>query len=104
MKKFSIGSKRENAKQVDITLERKHLVFATVIFTSALLFHMFVYSPYLQTELIIVCFNESQVVIIDNLTDACGATIPSDMTKEEIYEYLSEILTEKELEVNVSGE
>ena len=88
MKKFSIGSKRPDAKQININLNPKHLKFGVAFFVLALLFHMFVYSPYLKTELISVCGNETQVIIEDNMSTVCDTIIPFNMTKEEIFDYL----------------
>ena len=102
MKKLSIGSKRENAKQIDINLERKHLVFAGMFFAFALLFHMFVYSPYLEYEQKIVCLNESEVLIIDNMTKVCDIDIPYNMTTENIVNYITEQQTDL-IEVNING-
>lgn len=87
-KKFSIGSKKENAKQIDINLKPKHIKFAAVIFIIALLVHMFVWSPYIEKEYKIECSDGNIIKIEDGLTHACGIIIPPNMQAEEIKEYL----------------
>lgn len=102
MKKlFSIGSRKETAKQVDINLNPKHIKFGVVIFILALLFHMFVYSPYLKTEYKIVCTNDEEIVkITDNMDIVCGHVLPkNDMTSEEIYNYMYEKQIQEQLGV-----
>lgn len=100
MKKFSIGSKKENAKQININLERKHLVFAGVIFVFALLFHTFVYSPYLEKGYQVSCFNGTVIDIEDNMSMVCNLEIPEGLAKEEIYVYIEKEENQlKDLEV-----
>ena len=102
MKKFSIGSKKKDAKQININLNKNHLRFAGVFFIVALLFHMFVYSPYLEYELKMVCSDKETVIIEDNMTSACGIILPYNMTGKQIYNYLGELQREKEFEVMIN--
>ena len=88
MKKFSIGSKKPDAKQININLNPKHLWFGGVIFLIVLLFHTFVYSPYLKTDYKITCFDGTEVEIVDNLQQVCDWKLSVNMSRKEIVNYI----------------
>jgi len=102
MKRLSIGSKRENAKQVDINLKPKHLWLGGVVFVMAILFHMFVYSPYLETKHYVVCQGETEKTeILDNMTQVCGVDVPLGMSVEETQQYIDRVNKASEVTVYV---
>lgn len=104
VKKLSIGSKKENAKQIDINLNRKHFIFGGVLLVLFVLLHTFIWSPYLVVEQKVLCFNGSEELIVDNMTSVCGVYLPYTMDKEETINWISEYINRNEFQnqINIS--
>jgi len=86
---ISIGSKREDAKQIDITIQKKHIYFGLIIGVIGLLVHQFIWSPYLIKQDAVVCLDGNVTILEDNMNYICGQYVGDNLTVKEIKQVIN---------------
>lgn len=82
---FSIGSKRENAKTINVKVTKFRIFMAIVFFILLIVMVNYMYQPDSYVE----CADGNRTKIKDNLTSLCGVNLPTPyMTEQEIVDWV----------------
>ena len=89
----SIGSKRPDAKEININFQKKHLVFGLILLLLVIIYYSFIVddSPFLEKY--VTCPNESKQMLLYNNTQICGIPLPYQMDTDKQVEYYNKFYT-----------
>lgn len=80
-KLFSIGSKRENAKVINVEVTKKRIILFGLFVVACVVAANLMYDP----NNYVLCSDGEKVQIQDNMVNLCGVLLPRlNMTEEEI--------------------
>ena len=98
----SIGSKRPDAKEININFQKKHLVFGLILFVLVIIYYSLIVndSPFLEKH--IICPDGSKQMLLYNNTQICGIDLPYSMKAKEQVKYYNKFYT-LENYVNING-
>lgn len=79
----TIGSKKPNAKEINVTITKKQMYIFAIVCLGFVLF----WSLFINVDKV-VCDNGESYKIEEGLTYACGIYLPENLTKEQIIQRL----------------
>lgn len=98
----SIGSRKPNAKEININFKKKHLVSGLILLVLVIIYYSFILKDSPFMEKYIICPDESRQVLLYNNTQICGIDLPYNMKPKEQVEYYNQFFT-LENSVNWNG-